>query len=245
MGKRVPEPAMKLSVPPYEISDHTAAIKARRLMAKLTDYATADNWGRKNVAMGLNNESSPTRRWKTILNMPKLRNDLLGGWFDRHGRPMPKPDPKTTAKVMVWMLASTKKRIGYMDGDNVFGVVEGEDSVLFLAGFIFSRNEIRRPDEMGRQVGTAVVMLQVTFHAIQRMIQRGYALTEDGELGYIDLLNCLAYVYSNAKASYEADKSLPATYRVEHEGAVFIVQAKMGRNNEEDMTLVTMLPPKK
>lgn len=233
MTKKIPEPETTLATPEYDISDHTAALKARRLMAELKEYASSENWAKTNASLGLAGNISNTRRWRKILNMPRSRKDISGAWFDHKGNMMERPDPKKTAEVLVRILAATSPS---GNGDSA------QDRELYLGTMKFRRNEILRPGRLDEQLGGAYKALRVSFHALQRMIQRGYGLSKDGELRYRALLDCLASVWEDAYQRFEIETSFPAEYRVEQEGAVFVVKVD---NASTEMDLVTMLPPKK
>ena len=118
---------------------------------------------------------------------------------------MMRPDPKKTAEVFIWMPASTKlnpKALGE------------EESAVYLSCIMFKRREILYPEKVDYKPGTAAILLRITLYAIQRMIQRGYALAEDGEISYSELLSCLGYIYSGAIEQYEVAPTLPAENRV-------------------------------
>lgn len=232
MTKTIPEPETTLSTPEYAISDHTAALKARRLMTELKEYASSENWAKTNAELGLNGNISNTRRWRKILNMPRSRKDISGSWLDHKGNVMARPDPKKTAEVVVRILAANT-RPGNQGGE--------DERQLYLGTMKFRRNEILRPGRLDKQLGGTYKALRVSFHALQRMVQRGYGLSNDGEIRYRALLDCLASVWEVAYQRFEKETSFPAEYRVEHESAVFVVKVD---NAGSEMDLVTMLPPK-
>ncbi|MBU2952177.1 hypothetical protein [Marinobacter sp. F3R08] len=232
MGKWFIDPPMKMIVPAYEISDQTAAIKARRLMDEVLNYATPDNLDKSLEDMGMSSDRSGTRRWKILLTLPARRRDLLGVWLDGKGRSMERPDPKKTRTLLLIMLVSS----------DLVSVREGSGK-LFLSSILFERNQILRAYTSGIKAGKTSAMLTVTLHALQRMIQRGAALTDNGELSYVDLLNHLTNVFVLAQKRFLADKTL-LEHRIEFAGGTFVVRAGESGQGKSELTLVTMLPPK-
>jgi len=77
------------------------------------------------------------------------------------------------------------------------------------------------------------------------MIQRGFVLTENGEISFMQLLECLMQVWVHADERYREECALPAEYKIEYEGAIFVIKAAEDYWGQVAMTLVTMLPPKK
>jgi len=235
MPKRIPEPTIKVSTPEYEISDNTAMIKAQRLMKELKAYGTAKNFAQKCAEVGFQEGLSPTRRWRAILKMPQLREDLLGAWYDRKGQLMLKPDPKKTATVQLWFLASNTPPIGATDDSW---------TALFLTMISLQRREFLNPQTANHQPGTVINLVKVTLHALQRMIQRGFVLTEKGEISFIQLLECLTQVWAIADDRYREEGTLPAEYKIDYQGAIFVVKASEDYWGKIAMTLVTMYPGK-
>ena len=205
MYKKIPEPKTALATPEYVISDHTAALKARRLMTELKEHASAENWARTNTQLRVKKGISNTRRWRRTLQMPRTRDDILGAWVDGNGEFMRRPDPKKTAEVIIWILAA-----GATSGK----INSAPDAELYLAWISFKRSEVLHPEKVGHKVGPANTMLRITLHAIQRMIQRGYGLTDKGEISYIVLLDCLLMVWQKGRRLLDQETSFPAEYRV-------------------------------
>lgn len=140
--KRIPEPTIALTPPAYEISDHTAAIKAGRLMGEMKEYGAADRWFRDCAAIRLKPDASNTRRWRAILQIPKVRDDIYRIWLNRKDRLMDKPDPKKTAEVAMMTLVS--------DSTSANKQQESRKE-LYLAVFSFIRGDFLRkhgPDVM-------------------------------------------------------------------------------------------------
>lgn len=233
MSAIIPEPDSTLATPEYEISDHTAALKASRLMQELKDYASPENWHKTLKELGFNQGITNTRRWRRVLKLPQTRKDVIAACLDRNGQVMERPDPKRTAEVMVWLLSSATP-----EGESS----NGSENDLYLSVIGFKRSEVLHPEKTDYMVGASRTMLKISFHALQRMIQRGYGLTKTGTISYRELLRCLTGVWCEACNHRTEKTTLPATFKVEYRGAIFIVKL-----NEEDneMALVTMLPPKK
>jgi len=229
MGKQVPEPAIKLSAPDYEISDQTAAIKARRLMGNLMDYGTPENWLRTMQSFGIKPEMSSTRKWKAVLQLPRQRKDSIGYWLNKSGERMEKPHPKETSEVLLFQLITDRA------GDG--------DSRLTLTTISLKRTNILSPQRRGSLDSKALAKMTVTFHVLQRMTQRGHALSSNGEISYLKLVEFFTQIWqSAADLCLDQPHSLPAKFEIEHEGAVFIVKAT---NIASAMALVTMLPVKR
>lgn len=237
MAKRIPEPSISVRTPHYEISDQTAMTKARRLMKELKEYAGVKTFEKNFVAMGFRPDLSPTRRWQAVLKMPAARDDLFGAWYDKKGQIMARPDPKKTDSVQLWFLASKTPPIGATDDSW---------TALNLMMVALRRREVLNPQTAINQLGTVIPLVKVTLHALQRMIQRGFVLTEREEISFSQLLECLVQVWAFADDRYHEERVLPAEYKIQHGGAIFVIKAKENYfSGEVSMTLVTMLPPKK
>jgi|AntDeeMinimDraft_5_1070356.scaffolds.fasta_scaffold01779_4 hypothetical protein len=236
MAKRIPAPTITFSTPKYKISNDTAVIKARRLMKELKEYGGAKNFEKNCAAIGFTPDASPTRRWQAILKMPKHRGDLFGAWYDKGDQIMIKPDPKKTTTVRFWFLASNTPPIEATDDTW---------TALFLTMAVMRRREFLNPQTVNNQTGIAFTLIKVTLHSLQRMIQRGFVLTENGEISFMQLLECLMQVWVHADERYREECALPAEYKIEYEGAIFVIKAAEDYWGQVAMTLVTMLPPKK
>jgi hypothetical protein len=236
MAKRIPEPTITFTTPTYAISDHTAMNKARRLMKELKEYAGVKTFEQNFITVGFRPDVSPTKRWQAILKMPKIRDDLFGAWYDKKGQIMARPDPKKTATVQLWFLASNTPPIGATDDSW---------TSLSLTMVALGRREILNPQTAVNQLGTVIPLVRVTLHALQRMIHRGFVLTENEEISFSQLLECLVQVWARADHHYYEEGVLPAEYKIEYEGAIFVIKAHEDYQGDVAMTLVTMLPTKK
>jgi TPP-dependent indolepyruvate ferredoxin oxidoreductase alpha subunit len=107
------------------------------------------------------------------------------------------------------------------------------------------RREILNPQTAVNQLGTVIPLVRVTLHALQRMIQRGFVLTENEEISFSQLLECLVQVWARADHHYYEEGVLPVEYKIEYEGAIFVIKAHEDYQGDVAMTLVTMLPTKK
>jgi uncharacterized glyoxalase superfamily metalloenzyme YdcJ len=74
------------------------------------------------------------------------------------------------------------------------------------------------------------------------MIQRGYALSSDGEISYQRLLDCMGNVFNHASDRYVKQTEFPATFKLVYAEATFVVKAF---SETATLDLVTVLPPKK
>lgn len=233
MYKKIPEPKTALVTPKYEISDHTAALKTRRLMQELKGYATAENWISTLRQLGLKAGISNTRRWRRVLKLPYTRKDVIAACLDRNGDLMDQPDPKETAEVMVWLLTAAPPEDESDDSPN---------TDLYLSVIGFKRSEVLHPEKAKDPVGAPRTMLKVSFHALQRMIQRGYGLSVEGELSYLELLFCITGIWGAANNEMPEKPTHQVSIKVEYKGATFVLKMDTG---DTEMTLVTMLSPKK
>lgn len=220
-----------LITPEYEISDHTAAIKARRLIAQLSDYASEDNWHRINERLGVKPDAHPKKRWRAILKLPLKRNDVIGFWADKNGLPMRWPDEKKTDEVLIMMLAAGEPK-----------TPEEPEEGLYLAYMVYDRSHVLKPQRPGNQISRVNTLLKVTFHVIQRLVQRGRVLSIDGEISYMRLLKLLGEIQNLAEEEYDKQTTLPAEFKLEFMNSTFVVKAT---SDTATMTLVTMYPSTK
>ena len=232
--RKIPEPSTSMSTPGYAISDQTAALKAGRLMQELKDYASPQNWLHSLGELGFREGISDTRRWRKILRLPQTRKDVIAACLDRNGNVMERPDPKKTAEVMVWLLtASTSDR---EDPEHA------SENQLYLSVIGFKRSEVLHPEKIDYMVGAPRRMLKVSFHAVQRMIQRGYGLTKTGDVSYQELLLCLTGIWGVGFKLRSEQTTFPATLKAVYEDTIFVIKVD---DEVKEMALVTMLPPKK
>jgi len=227
MPKTIPEPSISISIPAFAISDQTAAIKARRIIEQIKGYATLENWHKRNATLGLKVGISNTRAWRIILGLPRTRKDAMGFWFDRKGNQMDRPDEKRTHEVALLMLSS-----------NAVQSVTGTelDDGLYLSLVCYNRTGVLQRQRT-HALNTEGAVLSVTFHVLQRIIQRGYGLSPGGELTYRGLLTCLVDVWSLA---VEASERAPGEKVViDYQGGRFVIQWP---SKEKPMILVTLLP---
>jgi hypothetical protein len=224
-----------LHIPAHEISDSTAAIKARRLMEQLTKSASVENWQTVIAELGLNEELSNTRLWKRPLFRSAKRNDMLCLWFDRRKQLMDKPDAKRTAEVMLLKISVVDESSEHYDPsyEGIYLAFQGVQRNVIL-------NPQRRSDEdKGFMAGA---LLKITFHVLQRIIQRGHGLADDGQISYYQLLNYLSFVWLTAEYQRVEHREFPVDLTVEYEGSRFIVHSP---DKRAPMTLITLLPKKK
>jgi hypothetical protein len=233
MAKTISEPDTFLSTPEYVISDQTAALKTDRLMRELIDYASPENWHRSLKELGFKEGISDTRRWRKILRLPQSRKDIVAACLDRNGEVMEWPDHRKTAEVMVWFLSSgtPEKEVEY-----------ARKNQLYLSVIGFKRSEVLHPEKVDYMVGASRTMLKVSFHALQRMIQRGYGLTRTEGVSYRELLLYLTGIWGAAIKHWTDETTFPATFHVEYKDTEFVIKVDV---EGKEMTLVTMLPPKK
>lgn len=231
MIKRIQEPDLRLVSPTFEISDGTAAIKAKRLMNELKKLGEPEVWFQNCATLGLKANASNTRRWRAILDMPRRRSDVRGIWLDRNGNQMEKPDSRKTAEVAVATL---------LTDDPQSSQPNQSESELYLGLVNFQRKDFLRAPGHRISPSNAGLILHVSQHVLQRMIQRGFSLTETGEISYRGLIEFFLLIYAEARQKTKEIDQYPATFNVEIEGAVFVVKAP---SDHDVMTLLTMLPP--
>lgn len=237
MARRLPKPAITLTTPTFEISDSTAYIKAQRLMKELKTHANQQNWLRTNQQLGVQKERSQSKKWRALLDLPRKRQDIIGIWLDKAGRPMERPDPKRTAELVIFMLAAATP---HMQGEDP--VADGKEELFFSAA-TYNRTAVLYPDRGPKDDrGLLYSLMKISFHSLQRMIQRGYGLSEDGEISYQRLLHVIDSVWDDATDLYEQQEIFPAEFKLVFAEATFVVKAFADTST---MDLVTVLPPKK
>jgi hypothetical protein len=225
----MPKPDTPIRTPTFEVSDQTAAIKARRLMKALWADTSEESLNRREKEIGLFSKSN-TKRWRAVLRFPLRGKNVNGSWFNKAGEVMEKPDPKKTETVFITMLES-----GTFPGiiDGVECHVEG----LFLVSQKYKRSHVLNPRQNIEIPGKSECLLQITFHALQRLIQRGFGLSFNGEIDHKVLIMLLFIVWNVALERHKKQKEFPATFKVEESGATFVVKAE---SYTTTMTLVTM-----
>lgn len=217
-----------LVAPEYELSNHIAENKARRLPAGLSDYASEENWHRINERLGVAPELHPKKKWRAILKLPNKRNDILGMWFDKKEQPMKWPDEKKTELMTILLLAAGEPK-----------TPEEPEKGLYLAYMVYDRAHVLKPSRPDNQIGRVNVLLRVTFHVLVRLIQRGRLLSDDGEISYIRLLKLLGEIQNLAEEEYDQRTTFPAEFKVTFMGFTFVVAAVA---DTATMTLVTVYP---
>ena len=243
MDKRLTTPdSMEVLPMSCGISDETARIKASRLMNKLTQYNDADNWFKGVRSLGFHEDASNTKRWRAILRLPIVQRDLIGFWFDRKKQKMERPDPKRTNTVLLVKLYADEliRRTAY-------GQKHSEGRGLYLGGTGFERSAILHPErDQSRESmqESTVIFMKITFHSLQRLFQRGYGLSDDGEVSYKRLLTCLYEVWLEGEIMFR-QTSNEKQVAVPYKGLRFILARKSSVNNDAPLDLITVLPPLK
>lgn len=232
---KIPGLEPKVITPSFEISDSTAAIKAKRLMRALSERASADQWNEQLASMGIHPGISNTRMWRALLHLPAKSKDVIGSWYDQKNRLMDSPDPKKTISVVFVTLASCER------GEET---VEPGEEGLYLVFFTYERSRILNPNRSSakRKLSKSGILLKVSLHVLQRLIQRGYGLSSAGEISYDLLLNYLYLVWLDAATCRDElaeKKEVTESITVDFHGARFVVKTP---DEKGLMILATMLP---
>ena len=224
------------------ISDETAKLKASRLMNKLMHYNDAENWFKGVRSLGFHEDASNTKRWRAILRLPIVQKDLIGFWFDRQKQKMERPDPKRTHTVLLVKLYADE-----LIRTTTYGQEYSEGQGLYLGGTGFERSAILHPERTQSRESmqeSTVIFMKITFHSIQRLFQRGYCLSDDGEVSYERLLTCLHEVWLEGEILFR-QTSDEKQVTVPYKGLRFVLARKSCANNDAQLDLITILPPLK
>ena len=224
------------------ISDETARIKASRLMNKLVQFNDTENWFKGVRSLGFHENASSTKRWRAILRLPQVHKDLIGFWLDRNNQWMERPDAKRTRRVLLVKLYADE-----IVRNTSQGRISTGENGLFLGGTNFQRSAILHPERVqSRQINedSTIIFMKITFHVLQRLFQRGYGLSDEGELSYERLLKCLFEVWLAGENLFlEAPEKSQVI--VPYDGLRFVLSKRDCVNNEAPLDLVTVLPAQK
>lgn len=207
------------------ISDETAMIKAKRYMEQLKEYGSESNWYAVSKQYGLDINSTPSKQWKAILRLANTRKDARYLCFDAKGVQV-----APTAKKKIRMVTSLN-----LASDEYFEGVH----LIYLR---WHRSLTLRP-RLDTPPFDAVPILKITLHSLQRIFQRGYGITKDGELDYLHLTDVLIDVFAEAfeeKTNGNADNKII----VDIDSARCVVVCEE-LPPASPMTLVTVLPVRK
>ncbi|KAA1172794.1 hypothetical protein FWJ25_13350 [Marinobacter salinexigens] len=223
------------------ISDETAKLKASRLMNELMQYNDAENWLKGVSFLGFHEHASYTKRWRAILRLPIARKDLIGFWFDRKKQKMERPDPKRTNTVLLVKLYADE-----LIRKTAFGQEYNEGQGLYLGSTVLERSAILHPERSQSEQSiqdSTIIFMKITFHSLQRLLQRGYGLSDDGEVSYERLLTCLYEVWLEGELLFRKTSG-EAQVIVPYAGLRFVLAKKSGANNDAPLDLITVLPPR-
>lgn len=216
-----------------QISDTTAAIKADRLW-KIVQREKGHDTQILEVLANRHGSIEPgIRLWSRILRLHEVIPDSTVCFFKSNGEQQQEGHDKRTKAVLLTGL--------FVDQFN------HSNQRLLLGSHLFKRSEFRNGSKGdGKLVLTP--NLYLTHHAVQRLFQRGYGLTKDGEIDIGEFINILKLVWS---AFYEALQSENAKFGAEEivgvkasiycQGYEFIV----GCESEFTITLITLVDAKK
>lgn len=224
------------------ISDETARIKASRLMNKLMQFNDAENWFKSVRSLGFHENASSTKRWRTILRLPLVQKDLIGYWLDRKKQNMARPDAKRTSSVLLVKLYADELVRKTASGEEHKG-----EQGLYLGGTMFQRSAVLHPERAQSQQSTkesTIIFMKITFHSLQRLFQRGYGLSEDGDISYERLLKCLFDVWLAGENLFK-QSSEETRVTVPYSGVRFVLARPSCTDNDAPLDLITVLPPQK
>jgi hypothetical protein len=225
------------------ISDETARIKASRLMNELMLFNDPESWFKGLRSLGFHENASGTKRWRAILRLPTVQKDLIGFWLDRKKRNMERPDAKRTSCVLLVKLFADE-----LVRTTSFGQEHAEERGLYLGCLVLPRSAMIYPERaQSRQSHqeSTIVFMKITFHSLQRLFQRGYGLSENGEVGYERLLKCLFDVWLAGENLFKQTREETRVI-VSYAGLRFVLARQSCiNNNEAPLDLITVLPPQK
>lgn len=236
LGESVKTDMPTATVLNVSISDETAMIKARRFMDNLKSYSDLGNWAATSQRLGLNGQGTPKKAWETILRFNKTRKDSLVYCTDKTGNMAPASNPRKVSFVHVVNLLASGPA-GLADDGSIV------EYGLWLANLTFTRSRVLRP-RYGDSQPDVASLLKITMHSLQRIFQRGYGLTEDGELDYMHLTRLTVWLWQECVERYEGLPGSVDQITISASEAKFVV-SRTGSEPMSPMTLITVLPARK
>ncbi len=234
-------PPPSATVPLYAISDSTAAIKADRLKREISAWSSRENWVKLLKNAEVRSEISPTKRWRNIVSADRKQSGLLTHRFDKKGLRTETRDPKKVSRVLAYTL---------YDGE-VLAIEKDESSSLsegcFLACAIFNRTRILNPkrDVSHNAAEDTRALLRVTRHALQRLFQRGFGLSHNGNIEYGALIELFVTCREQVAKAWGGGNSNQHGQLDEIEIPLKTVRLVVKRDDNDDVpTLVTIEPAK-
>ena len=216
-----------------QISDTTAALKAERLFKTVSHEKGEDTQILAVLANRHGSIEPGIRLWKRILRLRDLIPDSRVSFLNSNGKEEQEGHEKRTKVVLLTGL--------FVDQSNQ------SSQRLLLGSHLFSRSEFRNGSK-GRAKLTLTPNLYLTHHAIQRLFQRGYGLTKDGEIDIGELTNILTLVWGtfyealgNHYGKFGEEEIVGSKASIYCHGYEFII----GCESRLTITLITLVDAKK
>lgn len=177
-----------------QISDHTATIKVNRFLKEMKKSHQTNDFFNPELFVDFHKKFSVTRVWKDSMSVPKRNKNVITVYLNKKMETSvfcPEEgltkigDPKQTAWVGHFSLVHANK-------DDIYGGRGFEG--LLLARMIYSREFIRKGIASDGQL-ILDSPLKVTFHSLQRLVQRGHCMADNGQITYRKLLVTLYKLY--------------------------------------------------
>lgn len=215
-----------------QISDTTAALKAERLFKTVLHEKGKDTEIRAVLASPHGSIKTGIRLWQRILRLSDLIPDSKVRFFSPNGEEQQEGHEKRTKAVLLTGF--------FVDQSNQ------SSQRLVLGSHLFTRSEFRNGSKgTGKLILTPILYL--THHATQRLFQRGYGLSDDGQINIVELINILTLVWGTF---YEALNSHYSKFSDEEivgskasifcQGFEFVV----GCESRSLITLITLMDAK-
>ena len=163
-----------------QISDTTAALKAEKLFKTVLHEKGQDTEIRAVLADRHGTLDSGIRLWHRILKLRELIPDSSVRFYDSNGQEHDEGHEKRTKAVLLTGL--------FVDQTNQSA------QRLVLGSHLFKRSEFRNGSK-GRGKLILTPMLYLTHHAVQRLFQRGYGMTDDGQVDIGEFTSLLSLVW--------------------------------------------------
>lgn len=215
-----------------QISDTTAAIKADRLWKIVQNEKGHDTQILAVLANCQGSIEPGIRLWRRILRLHDLIPNSQVRFFKSNGEEELEGHEKRTKAVLLTGL--------FFDQSNP------SNQRLLIGSHLFTRSEFRNGSK-GRAKLTLTPNLYITRHATQRLFQRGYGLTKDGEIDIGEFTSVLILVWGtfygalrSQHEKYSEEEIVGAKASIYCQGYEFIVKCE----NILTITLVTLVDAK-
>ena len=235
-------PAPSATIIRDTISDSTARIKAERLKREISAWSSSENWKKTIVSVGVRTDISPTKRWRNIISADKKQSHLLTHRFDKKGLRTETLDPKKISKVILYTLYDGEAKAVEEDGSTS----SFEDCLLACVSFDRTRSLNPRRSGSHDAEDDTRALLRITRHALQRLFQRGFGLSQNGSIEYQNLLQLFITCRDQVGRAWAGTSPDQPGQQNEIEIIIDDVRLVVKRDAHDDIpTLVTIKPGKR